>query len=52
VLKGGKIRALVGGDVRFGGIFDLCSINRVDEREGVIARFAVVRRERLGYMAK
>lgn len=52
VLKGGKIRALVGGDVRFGGIFDLCSINRVDEREGVIARFAVVRRERLGYMKK
>ena len=47
VLKGGKLRALVGGDARYGGIHDLCSISRADEREGVIARFAVVRRQRL-----
>lgn len=47
VLEGGKLRALVGGDVRYGGIYDLCSISRVDGREGVTTRFAVVRRERL-----
>jgi hypothetical protein len=47
VIEGGKLRALVGGDVRYGGIYDLCSISRADEREGVTARFAVVRRERL-----
>ena len=52
VLTGGRIRALVGGDVRFGGVFDLCSISRVDRREGVVARFAVVRRERLGDITK
>jgi hypothetical protein len=30
----------------------LCSISRVDRREGVVARFAVVRKERLGYITK
>lgn len=47
VLRDGKLRALVGGDVRFGGVYDVCSIARDDEREGVVARFAVVRRERM-----
>jgi hypothetical protein len=47
VLKSGVLRALVGGDARFGGIFDLCSIGNGDEREGVILRLAVVRRKRL-----
>lgn len=47
VLEGGKLRALVGGDVRYGGFYDLCSISRADEREGVTTRLAVVRRERL-----
>lgn len=47
VLEGGKLRALVGGDARYDGIYDLCSISRADEREGVTTRFAVVRRERL-----
>ena len=46
MLKGGRMRALVAGDVRFGGLFDLCSISQIDEREGVLARFAVIRRER------
>ncbi len=46
VLKGGRLRALVAGDVRFGGLFDLCSISSIDEREGVTARFAVIHRER------
>jgi hypothetical protein len=47
LLKGGRMRALVAGDVRFGGLFDLCSISQIDERENVLARFAVVHRERL-----
>lgn len=47
VLRGGVLRALVGGDARFGGVFDLCSIGSRDAREGVILRFAVVRRRRL-----
>jgi hypothetical protein len=47
LLKGGRMRALVAGDVRFGGLFDLCSISQIDERENVPARFAVVHRERL-----
>ena len=45
--KGNRLRALVGGDVRFGGRYDLCSISVADERDNVTARFAVVRRERL-----
>ena len=47
LLKGGRLRALVAGDVRFGGLFDLCSISQIDGREGVLARFAVIHRERL-----
>lgn len=47
VLKGGRLRALVGGNARFGGLFDLCSISRDDARENTVVRFAVVRRERL-----
>jgi len=39
--------ASLGGDVRFGGVYDVCSIARDDEREGLVARFAVVRRERM-----
>ena len=47
VMKGSRLRALVGGDVRYGGLLDLCSISSDDQREGVVARFAVVHRERL-----
>ncbi len=46
VLKGGVLRALIGGDVRYGGLSDLLSIAINDERERVIARFAVIRRAR------
>jgi hypothetical protein len=46
VLQGGRVRALVGGDVRYGGLLDLCSISPADRREGVTARLAVVHRER------
>jgi len=45
--EGSRMRALVAGDVRFGGLYDLCSISQFDERENVLARFAVVHRERL-----
>ncbi len=47
VLKGGRLRALVGGDVRYGGVNDLTSIAPSDKRDSVVARFAVVRRARL-----
>ena len=47
VLKGGRLRALVGGDARYGGVNDLTSIAPSDKRESVVARFAVVRRARL-----
>lgn len=47
VMQGGRLRALVGGDVRYGGLLDLCSVSPADQREGVMTRFAVVHRERL-----
>jgi hypothetical protein len=47
LVKGGRMRALVAGDVRYGGLFDLCSISQIDERESVLSRFAVIHRERL-----
>ena len=46
VLKNGGLRALVGGDVRHGGLSDLVSLAITDQRECVIARFAVIRRAR------
>jgi hypothetical protein len=42
-----RLRALAGGDGRFGGLADLVSISPTDAREGVYARFAVVRRARM-----
>ena len=48
VLSNGHLRALMGGNARFGGLFDLCSISRDDGRENTVVRFAVIRRERLG----
>jgi hypothetical protein len=48
LLKGRPMRALVAGDIRFGGLFDLCSLSQVDERETVVTRLAVIHRERLG----
>ena len=47
LLKGGRMRALVAGDVRYGGRFDLCGISQIDERDSVLLRFAVIHRERL-----
>ena len=48
MLDGGVMRALVGGDVRYGGRLDWVSIARDDRREQVTARFAVVFRDRMG----
>jgi hypothetical protein len=47
VMAGNRLRALVGGDGRFGGLYDLVSISPSDARDGVYARFAVVRRARM-----
>ena len=47
VMAGNRLRALVGGDGRFGGINDLVSISPSDARDGVYARFAAVRRARM-----
>lgn len=41
------LRALVGGDTRYGGPDDLCSIGRAYGGEHLTVRFAVVRRRRL-----
>jgi hypothetical protein len=45
VLRSGRLRALVGGNARF-GLFDVCSISRDDARENTLVRLAVVRRDR------
>jgi hypothetical protein len=47
VMAGNRLRAVIGGDGRFGGLYDLVSISASDAREGVYARFAVVRRARM-----
>ena len=47
VMGGNRLRALAGGDGRFGGESDLVSISPSDAREGVYTRFAIVRRARM-----
>jgi hypothetical protein len=47
VMAGNRLRALAGGDGRFGGLYDLVSISPSDTHEGNYARFAVVRRARM-----
>ena len=46
VMAGNRLRALAGGDSRFGGLYDLVSISPSDGNEGIYSRFAVVRRAR------
>ncbi len=43
----GKIHALAGGDVRFGGVYDMVGISRNYDADRIIARFAVVQRRRM-----
>ena len=47
ILKNGRFNALAGGDKRFGGIYDLVSVGREYESDRMIARFAVIMRERM-----
>jgi hypothetical protein len=43
----GNLKALAGGDVRFGGVYDLVSIGREYVSDHVITRFAVIQRKRM-----
>jgi len=47
VMKNGRLGALAGGDVRFGGLYDQVGISREYDSERIIARFAVVQRRRM-----
>ncbi len=47
IMADGSRRALVGGDIRYGGIYDLLGINSHYDSERIVARFAVVQRQRL-----
>jgi len=42
-----RLQALVGGDVRYGGLNDLLGVGRDYNSDRLIARFAVVQRERM-----
>jgi len=42
-----RLQALVGGDVRYGGLYDLVGVSRDYDSDRLVARFAVVRRERM-----
>jgi hypothetical protein len=47
VMANGRLRALAGGDVRYGGLYELVGIGQDYDSDRVIARFAVVRRQRM-----
>ena len=47
VMMDGKQQALAGGDIRFGGIYDLLGVPASYTSERLIARFAVVQRKRM-----
>ena len=42
-----RLQALAGGDVRFGGLYDLLGVGRDYDSEHLLARFAVVQRARM-----
>jgi len=42
-----RLQALVGGDARYGGLYDLLGVSRDYGSDHLIGRFAVVRRERM-----
>jgi len=42
-----RFQALAGGDVRYGGLYDLLGVGRDYDSDRLIARFAVVHRERM-----
>jgi hypothetical protein len=47
VMADGRPRALAGGDVRFDGLYDVLGLSRDYDAESLMARFEVVRRERM-----
>jgi len=47
VMMDGSLRALAGGDVRYGGIYDLLGIARNYDSNRIIVRFAIVQRRRM-----
>jgi hypothetical protein len=47
VMANGRLRALAGGDARFGGLYNMLGIGREYDSDKVILRLAVVRRERM-----
>ena len=46
VVTGTRLRALVGGDVRYGGVGDLCAVQRDYDAARITTRFGIVRRAR------
>jgi hypothetical protein len=44
IMADGRLRALAGGDVRFGGRYDLVGVGRDYDADRLLARFAVVQR--------
>jgi hypothetical protein len=42
-----RLQALAGGDVRYGGLYDILGVGRDDDSDNLIVRFAVVHRERM-----
>jgi hypothetical protein len=42
-----RLQALAGGDVRFGGLYDLLGVGRDYDSDHLLARFAVVQRARM-----
>jgi hypothetical protein len=42
-----RLQALAGGDVRYGGIYDLLGVDRDYDSDQLLARFAVVQRARM-----
>lgn len=47
ILADGNRQALAGGDVRYGGIYDLLGISNNYDSDRIISRFAVVQRRRM-----
>ena len=47
IMADGRLRALAGGNARFGGLYNLLGLSRDYDSDRVFARFAVVRRGRM-----
>jgi hypothetical protein len=47
VMRDGRLRALAGGDVRFGGPYHINAVGRSYDTDRMVARFAVVQRARM-----